>query len=142
MGNRVSGTLTILAMDKFEGMFVYQELLPLVYVHFVDDVGTVVKNQEEAENTLEYLNSRHPTIMFEMELPSKEGFLPLLDSAVQIDETGNFRRKLFPKKANKGIVLMLLFSPTRFSEEPSSSPKSSGPTGYQRINTRKKHLIE
>ena len=43
MGNRVSGTLAILAMDKFERMFVYQELLPLVYVRYVDDVGTVMK---------------------------------------------------------------------------------------------------
>ena len=46
----------------------YQELLPLVYVRYVDDVGTVVENQQEAdsENTLEYLNSKHPTIKFEM----------------------------------------------------------------------------
>ena len=64
-----------------------------------------MKNQQEAESTLEYLNSRHPTIKFEMELPSEEGFLPLLDIAVQIDETGKFQRKLFTKKANKGIVL-------------------------------------
>ena len=85
MGNRVSGTLAILAMDKFERMFVYQELLPLVYVRYVDDVGTVVKNRQEAENTVEYLNSKHPTIKFEMELPSEEGFLPLLDMAVRFD---------------------------------------------------------
>ena len=94
MGNKVSGTLAILVMDKFERMFVYQELLPLVYVRHVDDVGTVVKNRQEAENTLEYLNSKHPTIKFEMELPSAEGFLPLLDMAVRIDETGRFQRKL------------------------------------------------
>ena len=54
---------------------------------------------------LEYLNSRHPTIKFDLELSSEEGFLPLLDMAVQIDETGNFQRKPFTKKANKGIVL-------------------------------------
>ena len=76
MGNRVSATLAILAMDKFERMFVYQELLPLVYVRYVDDVGTVVKNRHEAESTLEYLNSKQPTIKFEMELPSEEGFCP------------------------------------------------------------------
>ena len=105
MGDRVSGTLAILAVDKFERMFVYQEILPLVYVRYIDDVGTVVKNQQEAENTLEYLNSRHPTIKFEMELQSEEGFLPFLDMAVQINETGNFQRKLFTKKENKGHVL-------------------------------------
>ena len=58
IGNRVSGTLAILAMDKFERLLVYQELLPLVYVRYVDDVGTVVKNQQEAENTLEYLEQQ------------------------------------------------------------------------------------
>ena len=128
LGNRVSGTLAILAVDKFERLFVYQELLPLVYIRYVDDVGTVMKNQQEAENTLEYLNSRHPTIKFEMELPSEEGFLPLLDMAVQIDETGNFQRKLFTKKANKGIVLNFSSHQPASVKRASSSPKSSGPT--------------
>ena len=104
MGNRVSGTLATLAMYKFERMLVYQELLPLVYVRYVDDVGTVVKNRQEAENTLEYFNRKHPTIKFKMELPSEAGFLPLLDMAVRNDETGHFQRKFSPKKANKGIV--------------------------------------
>ena len=129
MGNRFSGTLTILAMDKFERMFVYQELLPLVYVRFVNDVGTVVKKRQEAENTLEYLNSKHPTIKFEMELPSEEGFLPLLDMAVRIDETGHFQRKLFTKKANKGIVLN--FS----SHQPASVKRALVKTEIQRANS-------
>ena len=93
MGNRLSGTLAILVMDKFERMFVYQELSPTprIYVRYVDDVGTVVRDREQANNMLEYLNSKHPTIKFEMELPSEDdGFLPILDMAVQIDETGHF----------------------------------------------------
>ena len=103
LGNRVSGTLTILAMDKFEQIFVYQELLPRVYVRYVDDVGTVVKNRQEAENTLEYLNSKHPTIKFEMELPSEEGFPPLLDIAVRSDDSGHFPRKLFTRMQTREL---------------------------------------
>ena len=129
MGNRVSGTLAILAMDKFERIFVYQELLPLVYVRYVDDVGTVVKNRQEAENTLDYLNSKHPTIKFEMELPSEEGFLPLLDMAVRIDETGHFQRKLFTKKASKGIVLNFA------SHQPASVKRALVKTEIQRANS-------
>ena len=52
---------------------------------------------------LEYLNSKHP---FEMEIPSEDdSFLPILDMAVQIDDTGHFQRRLFTKAANKGIVM-------------------------------------
>ena len=72
-------------------------------MRYVDDV---VRDREQANNMLEYLNSKHPTIKFEMELPSEDdGFLPILDMAVQIDETGHFQRRLFTKAANKGIVL-------------------------------------
>ena len=79
---------------------------PRIYVRYVDDVGTVVRDREQANNMLEYLYSKHPTIKFEMELPSEDdGFLPILDMAVQIDETGHFQRRLFTKAANKGIVL-------------------------------------
>ena len=73
-------------------------------MRYVDDVGTVVR--EQANNMLEYLNSKHPTIKFEMELPSEDdGFLLILDMVVQIDETGHFQQRLFTKAANKGIVL-------------------------------------
>ena len=116
-------------MDKFERMFLYQELLPLVYVRYADDVGTVVKNRQEAENTLEYLNSKHPTIKFEMELPSEEGFLPLLDMAVRIDETGHFQRKLFTKIASKGIVLNFA------SHQPASVKRALVKTEIQRANS-------
>ena len=55
---------------------------------------------------LDYLNSKHPTIKFEMELPSKDGgFLPIEDMAVQIEETGHLQPRLSRKLAKKGIVL-------------------------------------
>ena len=77
MGNRLSGTLAILVMDKlkFERMFVYQELSPTprIYVRYVDDVGTVVRDREQANNMLEYLNSKHPTIKVRDGTPIRGG---------------------------------------------------------------------
>ena len=42
-----------------------------LYVRFVDEEGAV--------KMLNYLNSKHPTIQFEMELPRIEGFLSILN---------------------------------------------------------------
>ena len=54
---------------------------------------------------LNYLNSKHPTIQFEMELPDTEGFLPILDIKMKIGDDGRVERKLFCKAANKGLTL-------------------------------------
>jgi len=107
MGNRLSGTLAILAMDRFERMFIYQELNPqlIIYVRFVDDIGTVVSNIDQAYRILNYINSKHPTLKFELELPGNDGYLPILDIQITIDETGNIHYKLFTKKASKQITL-------------------------------------
>ena len=60
MGNRLSGTLAILCLDRFECLYIYRELhpKPVVYVRFVDDVGTTVNGMrtDEAEVMLKYLN--------------------------------------------------------------------------------------
>ena len=42
-----------------------------LYVHYVDEESTV--------KMLNYLNNKHLTIQFEMELPGTEGFLSILD---------------------------------------------------------------
>ena len=107
MGNRLSGTLAILCMDRFETMHIYQNLQPplTIYVRYVDDAGTVTPTTEQATTTLTYLNSKHPTIKFEMELPDTDGYLPILDIKLNIDEDGNLHHKLYSKPASKGIML-------------------------------------
>ena len=107
MGNRLSGTLAILCMDRFERLYIYQELQPkpIIFVRYVDDTGTVVSSNTQAHEMLAYLNSKHQTIQFEMELPDNEGFLPILDIKIRINENGEIERKLFAKAANKGITL-------------------------------------
>ena len=107
MGSRLSGTLAILAMDRFERMFVYKEIEPRlsVYVRFVDDIGTTVRSSNEAQKILTYLNSQHPTIKFELELPDDSGFLPILDTQIRIETDGHITHKLFTKKASKHLFL-------------------------------------
>ena len=51
---------------------------------------------------LNYLNSKHPTIQFDIELPDTEGFLPILDTKMKIGDDGRVERKLFCKAAKKG----------------------------------------
>ena len=69
MGGRVSGTLAILVMDRFERNYIYNQLAPTstIYVPYIDDTNTVANNADEALQMLEYLNSKHSTIKFDLE---------------------------------------------------------------------------
>ena len=100
MGNRLSGTLAIIVMDRFWRRFVYDELKPspVIFVRYVDDVGTVVPSVEVAHQALEYLNQQHPTIQFELETPAEDGFLPILGIKVKIRLDGTIERKLGRKQ--------------------------------------------
>ena len=51
------------------------------------------------------MNSKHPTLRFELEAPDAAGFLPILDVEIKINVDGSMERKLYTKPANKGITL-------------------------------------
>ena len=89
MGNRLTGTLAIIYMDRFEQSRVYNldPKLP-IYVRYVDDTGATVLSVTQANALLKHLNDKHPTIKFEMELPDTERFLPILDIKLKIREDG------------------------------------------------------
>ena len=103
MGSQLSSTLAILAMDRFERLFIYQtvRLTLTIYVRYVDGIGTTVLNTTDAHNILAYLYSKHPTIKFELELPDTDGYLPILDIQLKIDEHRNILHKLFTEKPPK-----------------------------------------
>ena len=69
-------------------------------MRYVHDVGTTVNSRVEATRMLSYLNRKHKTIQFERELPDDDGFLPILDVKVRINENGEIERKLFSKAVN------------------------------------------
>ena len=109
MGGRISGTLAILVMDRFEQNHIYPQLEPAssVYVRYVDDTGTIANDVSQAQEMLTYLNSRHPTIKFDLEIPHTDGFLPILDIMVKINSDGITSRKHYRKPANRGLTLHL-----------------------------------
>ncbi|XP_065180434.1 uncharacterized protein LOC135810995 [Sycon ciliatum] len=107
MGSRLSGTIAIIVMDRFEQRHIYRNISPPlpVFVRYVDDSGTAVDTPAEAQSLLTKLNGKHPTIKFELELPDKDGFLPILDIRLKILPNGKVTHKLYVKEANKGITL-------------------------------------
>ena len=107
MGGRISGTLAILVMDRFEQNHIYPQLEPAssVYVRYVDDTGTIANDVSQAQEMLTYLNSRHPTIKFDLEVPNTDGFFPILDIMVKINSDGITSRKHYRKPANRSLTL-------------------------------------
>ena len=85
MGGRVSGTLAILVMDRFERNYIYNELAPTstIYVRYIYDTNTVAYNADEALQMLEYLHSKHSTIKFDSETPYTSGYLRILDLKIK-----------------------------------------------------------
>ena len=94
-------------MDRFEQNHIYTRLEPAssVYVRYVDDTNTIANDVSQAQEMLTYLNSRHPTIKFDLEVPNTDGFLPILDIMVKINSDGITSRKHYRKPANRGLTL-------------------------------------
>ena len=107
MGSRLSGTIAIIVMDRFEQRHIYRDISPPlpVSICYVDDSGAAVDTPEEAQSLLAKLNGKHPTIIFEQELPDEDGFLPILDIRLNILPDGKVPHKLYVTAANKGITL-------------------------------------
>ena len=98
MGNRLSGTLAIITMDRFEQLFIYPLKPPLtIYVRYVDDFGTTTQNIDTANSLLTHLKNQHPTIKFELELPDRDGYLPILETKINIDDHGKIQCKFSQK---------------------------------------------
>ena len=90
MGSQLSGTLAITVMDKFEWAHIYDQQTPTstVFARNVDDTNTIANDEAEAKAMLTYLNSKHPTIKFELALPEEDGCLPILDFKLKINVGG------------------------------------------------------
>ena len=106
MGSSVSAILAILYMD-----YVEKKALNLLsnhvalYCRYVDDAFLLARNRSEAEHIKTIFNEADPNVKFEIEHPSPNNTLNLLDIAVHIDTQGMHHSQFYKKSAKKPIFV-------------------------------------
>ena len=104
MGSSISGVLAILFLDTIEKQSLRTfNQIPL-FRRYVDDCFALVEDEVEARLLLHDLNSRHPNIKFELELPNGRQ-ISLLDFTVTVTTNGNARFEFYRKPAKKNIFV-------------------------------------
>ena len=104
MGGCLSGTLAILFMDYIESKVVLNNNIVL-YKRYVDDIFILCKNKEESNKILLEMNALHGNIKFEIEYPTQENSLSLLDFTVRINKNGTHELNFYKKPALKDIFI-------------------------------------
>lgn len=108
MGNAMSGILAILFMDTLEKQTLRNltdiNLLMALYKRYVDDSLALAKNRQEAEAIHSALNAAHPAINFEIELPTDNNSISLLDFTVQVERDGQVNIDFYQKKAKANLL--------------------------------------
>jgi hypothetical protein len=104
MGNSMSGILAILFMDTLEKQTLRNLTNIGLYKRYVDDTLILTTNEEEARAIYTSLNSAHPNIKFEIELPTPTNSISLLDFTLHIDDTGHASFDFYQKKAKAELL--------------------------------------
>ena len=104
MGNAVSGILAILFMDTLERQTLTNLTNVGLYKRYVDDTLILTRNKQEAEAIHAALNQAHRAINFEIELPTPENAISLLDFTVQVEENGTTTHDFYQKKAKAKLL--------------------------------------
>lgn len=107
MGSRIAPVLAILSLDYLERNTIFSN--PPVHITFykryVDDTLAIVNNLDEATTLTNYLNNQHPSIRFELELPTPENIINILDLKIKLNSDGNIDTSFYEKSAKKGIII-------------------------------------
>ena len=77
------------------------DIKPVLYQRYVDDIFCLFKDKAQSERFLEYLNSRHERIKFTIEHEVNNS-LPFLDCNIY-REDGEFATSVFRKKSFSGV---------------------------------------
>ena len=104
MGSPLAPILANLFLGHHEGTWLneYEGIKPSYFKRYVDDVFAVFSNENEATIFLSYLNSKHESIKFTMEVESNKQ-LPFLD--VQLDNSGKtFLTNIYRKVTFTGVL--------------------------------------
>ena len=107
MGSKLSPTVAILVMDHLERSSLFLRTVgnPLAFLRFIDDCVLIIERDVDVKNLLANVNKIHHSIKFELESTRCDGFLPVLDTAINIDNNGNFKYKFYQKEANRGLFI-------------------------------------
>ncbi|XP_053690925.1 uncharacterized protein LOC128739464 [Sabethes cyaneus] len=95
MGNKISPLLAESFMSDFEAALQKEKYFPRVWKRYVDDVFAIVKERHLSQ-TLELLNSRHPTIKFTVE-KEVDGKIPFLDLIITKKEDNTLKFGIYRK---------------------------------------------
>lgn len=76
-----------------------------LYKRYVDDIFALFKNKDDALQFYNKMNNTHKHIQFEIELPTEENALSLLDFTIKINKSGECQYKFYKKSALKDIFV-------------------------------------
>ena len=107
MGSSISAILAISFMHKIETSALSNlgRNFVGVYKRYVDDCFASVRNEDEAQQMVDVFNRQHPHIRFEMEKPTDQNELSLLDFTIKFSPQGDTTYSFYRKKARKEIFL-------------------------------------
>ena len=100
MGSPLGPILANIFMCSLESEFLEScpdSFKPSFYKRYVDDTFVTFQNEQQADNFLKFINSRHPNIKFTMEVENNKS-LPFLDILVNRQEginTSVYRKKTY-----------------------------------------------
>ena len=105
MGSSLSGLLAITFIDTLEKRALSNVSGIPLFKRYVDDCFLLAETKEQAFILLDQLNNQHPNIKFEIELPTNNNELSLLDFTVKITSQGGASFEFYKKPARKNIFV-------------------------------------
>ncbi|EYC38018.1 hypothetical protein Y032_0749g2033 [Ancylostoma ceylanicum] len=102
MGIRIAPLLAIVYLDHIEKASLTNGII--LYKRYIDDVFVIGSSHSELRSTLTNLNSMDVNIKFTVEEPSRDGFLPFLNTKVRFCN-GKADIRWYRKPSSKNIIL-------------------------------------
>jgi hypothetical protein len=104
MGNAMSGVLAILFMDALEKRTLTCFTNITLYKRYVDDTFILTRSRSDAEEIYNTLNQAHPAIKFEIEHPTEDNSISLLDFTIKVHKEGRITYDFYQKKAKASLL--------------------------------------
>ena len=105
MGSPLGPTLANVFMSHMEKRWLKDcplEFKPILYRRYVDDSFLLFNSDQHIQQFLEYLNNKHESIKFTVEL-SKNNILPFLDIKIKKESNG-FSTSIYRKPTFTGLM--------------------------------------